>query len=65
MKDFISTLKYFEVFHILKTKNARADILSLLATTTFNSLGQTFVECLEQSSIDEVKEVLQLTIEPS
>ena len=58
VKDFISTLKYFEIFHIPRIKNARTDILSRLATTTFNSLDQIFVECLEQSSIDKIEEVL-------
>ena len=28
VKDFILTLIYFEIFHILRTENARADILS-------------------------------------
>ena len=27
MKDLVSTLKYFEIFHILRIKNARADVL--------------------------------------
>ena len=65
VKYLISTLKYFKIFHISRTVNARADVLSEFATTFFNSLGQTFIECLEQPSIDKVKEVLQLTDEPS
>ena len=65
MKDLTSILKYFEIFHILRTENARADMLSRLAITFFNLLGRTFVECLEQSSIDKVEKVLRLTVEPS
>ena len=65
MKDLTSTLKYFEIFHIPRTENARADTLSRRATSSFNSLDRTFVECLEQSSIDKVEEVLQITDEPS
>ena len=57
VKDLILTLKYFEIFHILRTKNARADTLSRLATTSFNLLDRTFIECLEQSSIDKIEEV--------
>ncbi|XP_073098830.1 uncharacterized protein [Elaeis guineensis] len=57
VKDFTTSLKYFEIFHILRNENARIDILSRLATTAFNSLGQIFVEYLEQSSIDKVEEV--------
>ena len=58
VKDFTASLKYFEIFHIFRIKNTQADVLSRLATTAFNSLGQTFVEYLEQSSIDKVEEVL-------
>ena len=65
MKDLILVLKYFEIFHISRTENARADVLSQLATTSFNSLGRTFIECLEQSNIDKVKKMLQITDEPS
>ena len=65
VKDLTVSLKYFEIFHISKIKNARADILLRLATTTFNLLDRIFVECFKQSSIDKVKKVLQLTIEPS
>ena len=28
-------------------------------------LGRIFIECLKQSSIDKIEEVLQLTVEPS
>ena len=47
VKDLISTLKYFEISHILRMKNARTDVLFRHAITSFNSLDQTFVECLE------------------
>ena len=65
VKDVTTSLKHFEIFHISRIENARTDILSRLAITAFNSLSRIFVECLEQSSIDKVKEVLQLTIESS
>ena len=58
-------LKYFKIFHIPKTENVRADILFWLTTTAYNSLGRTFVEYLEQPSIDKIEKVLQLTVEPS
>ena len=61
VKDLISTLKYFEISYIPRIKNTRADVLFRLVTISFNSLGRTFVEYLEQSSIDKVEEVLQLT----
>ena len=65
VKDFTASLKYFEIFHIPRIENAQTDVVSWLATTAFNLLDQTFVECLEELSIDKVNEVLQLTIEPS
>ena len=65
MKDFTASLKYFKIFHIFRSENAWADILSQLATIAFNSLGRTFVECLKQSSIDKVEKILQLTIKPN
>ena len=65
VKDITSVLKYFEIFHIPRTENARADALSRLTTTTFNSLGRTFIKYLQQSSIDKVEEVLQINDESS
>ena len=65
VKDFTTSLKYFKIFHIFRIENIQTDILSRLATIAFNLLGQKFIECLEQSSIDKVEEILQLTIEPS
>ena len=66
VKDLTSTLKYFEIFYIPRIKNAQADILSrLTSTSSFNSLDRTFIEYLEQLSIDKVEKVLQLTDEPS
>ena len=47
VKDLTSTLKYFEISHISRTENARADVLSRLATTSFNLLGRIFIECLK------------------
>ena len=65
VKDLVTRLGYFKISHILRSENARADALSRLATSAFDSLDRTFVENLEQSSIDKVEEVLQLTAEPS
>ena len=58
-------LKYFEISHIPRTENARADALSRLATSAYDSLGRMFVKNLQQPSIDRVEEVQQLTSEPS
>ena len=58
VKDITTSLKYFEIFHISRIENARADILLRLATTAFNSLDRTFVECLEQLSIDKAEKIL-------
>ena len=58
VKDLTSIFGYFEIFYISKEKNARADALSQLAMTSSNLLSQTFIEYLEQSSIDKVEEVL-------
>ena len=65
MRDLVAHLKYFEISHILRTENTRADALSRLATSTYGALGRTLVESLEQPSIDKAEEVLQLMIEPS
>ena len=65
VKDLVARLGYLEISHIPRSENARADALSRLATSTFDSLGRTFVENLEQPSIDRVEEILQLTAEPS
>ena len=65
VKHLISTLKYFEISHISRIKNAPVDELFRFVTTSFNSLGRTFVKCLEQPSIDKVKEVLQVNYKPN
>ena len=65
VKDLVARLRYFEIFHIPRSENARADALSRLATSAFGSLGRTFMENLEQSSIDQVEEIQQLAAEPN
>ena len=65
MKDLTFILKYFEIFHIPRIENIQADALLQLATTYFNSLDLTFVECLEQPNIDKVEEMLQINNESS
>ena len=65
VKDLMMNLRYFEIFYILRIENARANILFRLAMPAYSSLDRTFVEYLEQSSIDKNKKVLQLTAKPS
>lgn len=57
--------KYFGIFHIPRYENTRADILSQQATSTDDTLGQTYIEHLETLSIKEVKMVQQVDHEPS
>ena len=64
VKDLTLTLKYFEISYIPRKKNARANVLSWFATTSFNSLDRTFIKYLEQPSIDKVEKVLQINDEP-
>ncbi|XP_073112382.1 uncharacterized protein [Elaeis guineensis] len=64
VKDLVTNLRYFEIFHIPRIENVRADVFFRLAMTAYSSLGRTFVKCLEQSSIDRNEKVLQLTDEP-
>ncbi|XP_073107347.1 uncharacterized protein [Elaeis guineensis] len=65
VKHLVRNLRYFEIFNILRIENARVDVLFRLAMTAYSSLGRTFMECLEQPSIDKNENVLQLTAEPS
>ncbi|XP_073110085.1 uncharacterized protein [Elaeis guineensis] len=65
VKDLLAPFQYFEIFHIPKAENARADALSRLATSDYGTLDRTFIESLEQPSIDKVEEVLQLATEPN
>ncbi|XP_073101285.1 uncharacterized protein [Elaeis guineensis] len=65
VRDLVAHLKYLEISHISRSENARADALSRLATSAYDTLGRTLVESLEQPSIDRAKKILQLTIEPS
>ena len=65
MKDLILTFKYFNIFHIPRMKNAQADTLSRLTTTSFHLLGRTFIKYIEWLSIDNVDEVLQINDKPS
>ena len=65
VKDLMMNLRYFKIFYIPKIENARADVLFILVTIAYSSLGRTFMKCLEQSSIDKIEKVLQLIVEPS
>ncbi|XP_073112259.1 uncharacterized protein [Elaeis guineensis] len=58
VKDLVMNLRYFEIFHIPRIENARADVLFRLGTTAYSSLGRTFTEYLEQQSIDKNKKIL-------
>ena len=64
-KDLISTFRHFEISYIPRTKNARANALSQLATTSSNLLDRTIIKYLEQPSIDKVEKVLQINNESS
>ncbi|XP_073104413.1 uncharacterized protein [Elaeis guineensis] len=64
-KDLVARFGYFEISHIPRSENVRADVLSRLATSAYDALGRTFVESLERPSIDRPKEVLQLAAKPS
>jgi len=58
-----SQLEHFEIIHVLRSENSRADALSRLATTALESLRHTFVEHLETPSIaEEAAEVRRLTL---
>lgn len=50
---------------MFRCENALIDALSQLATSAKNSLGQTYIKYLEAPSINEIKEVQQLTDDPS
>ena len=63
--DSITTFEQFDISHIPRKENARADTLSRLATSTEESLGRTFIEYLEAPSIEKVEEIQQITDEPS
>lgn len=52
---------YFEIFHIPRMENARADALSRLATTGYEELDRTFVEHLNEPSIYRANEIQQVT----
>ncbi|XP_073109552.1 uncharacterized protein [Elaeis guineensis] len=65
VKDLVTPFKHFEISHIPRAENARADALSRLAMSDYDALGRTFMENLGRPSIDKVDEVLQLTTESS
>ena len=65
IKDLVAPFKYFEIFHIPRAENSRADALSRLATSDYGTLSRTFMKSLERPSVDKVEEVLHLTAEPS
>ncbi|XP_073116137.1 uncharacterized protein [Elaeis guineensis] len=56
VKDLVTPFKHFEISHIPRAENARADALSRLAMSDYGALGQAFVENLGRPSIDEVDE---------
>ncbi|XP_021723328.1 uncharacterized protein LOC110690721 [Chenopodium quinoa] len=55
MKQLAAQLQYFEIKLVLRLKNAQADALARLASSSFNDLERTImVEVLKQRSIDEM-----------
>lgn len=59
MQDLISGFKSFEISHISQAENAQTNTLFKLATLAIDSLGRTFVEQLEASSIDKSVEAIK------
>lgn len=60
VQAFILEFKSFEIFHIPRAKNARADALSQLATLIADSLERIYIEHLDAPSIDKSAEVHQV-----
>ncbi|XP_077232285.1 uncharacterized protein LOC143868277 [Tasmannia lanceolata] len=55
----------FEVTHVPRTENGKADILSKLAASGYTALGNIYMEFLKKSSIEsEVVEVMQVDHDP-
>ena len=65
VKELTPSFQYFNISHISRENNAPADSLLHLATSSVNLLGQVSIEYLDRPSIDEPKEVQQLSQEPS
>ena len=65
VKEFTPSFQYFNISHISREDNAPADSLSHLATSSDNLLGRVRIEYLDRPSIDEPKEMHQLSQEPS
>ncbi|XP_038974505.1 uncharacterized protein LOC120105822 [Phoenix dactylifera] len=66
VRDFISTLDSFNIQHIPKMKNLRADQLSKLATFRMSELSKVIMlEYLQMSSTEEPEPTLCIETEPS
>ena len=59
------SFKLFEICHVPRAENSRADLLSKLATSASDQLGRTYIEYLERPSIDQDDEVHCADQEPS
>ena len=58
VKDQTPIFKYFDITHIPRIENARADALSRLIITTPKELGRTYIEYLDMPSIKKMEEIL-------
>lgn len=56
----VSSLAYFSISYIPRSKHAKADSLSCLATSVGGVLGDAYIKRLERPSIKDKKEVLSL-----
>ncbi|XP_077230164.1 uncharacterized protein LOC143863370 [Tasmannia lanceolata] len=65
VRQLASKFKDFEVITIPRTKNAKADVLSKLATSGYTTLGSICMEFLQKSNIEnEAVKVMQVKREP-
>ncbi|XP_077241406.1 uncharacterized protein LOC143881940 [Tasmannia lanceolata] len=65
VRQLAGKFKNFEVIKIPRTENAKADVLSKLATSGYTTLGSICMEFLKKSSIEnEAVEVMQVEHEP-
>ncbi|XP_077226416.1 uncharacterized protein LOC143859649 [Tasmannia lanceolata] len=65
VRQLTSKFKDFEVIRIPRTENAKADVLSKLAASSYTTLGSICMEFLQKSSIEnEAVEVMQVEHEP-
>ncbi|XP_077251808.1 uncharacterized protein LOC143891038 [Tasmannia lanceolata] len=65
VRQLASKFKNFKVIRIPRTENAKADVLSKLAASSYTTLGSICIKFLKKSSIkNEAVEVMQVEHEP-